>query len=223
MASVHFDGISHRRLGEFDALSGFDLDVEDGELVALAGSAGSGASTALRLLAGLEDPHLGTIRIGDRDVSGIAPRDRRVALVLPHHGLYPDQSVADHFRFPLVVGGAAEAVRERRVTEVAEQLDLTAVLGRRPGELTVAQRHRVAIGRAIVRRPDVLLMDEPLGGLDADDRATIRDEIVIARDRLATTTLAVIADRSDAIEVAHRTVNLDRGRAAAARAVGMFA
>ena len=217
MASVHFDGISHRRRGEFDALVELDLDIADGELVALVGGDGSGAATALRLLAGFEDPTVGTIRIGDREVAGLAPRDRNVALVLPHHGLYRDQTSADHLRFPLVVSGVAADLRERRVRDVAERLGLGSLLDRRPGELTAAERQRVAIGRAIVRRPDVLLMDEPFSGLGGDARTEVLDEVARCRDELAITTVAVVADRHDARAIAHRTVEFGRGEAFIAR------
>jgi ABC-type sugar transport system ATPase subunit len=215
MASVHFEGISHRRPGEFDAVVGLDLDVPDGELVALVGGPGSGAATALRLLAGFEDPAAGTVRIGVRQVAGLAPRDRDVALVLPQHGLYPDRTTADHLRFPLVVGGVGAAACEQRVRTVAERLGLGRLLDRHPGELTPPERQRVAIGRAIARRPAVLLMDEPLAGLDDATRSDVRDEIARCHHDLGITTVALIGDRRDAHLLGHATVVFERGVATA--------
>lgn len=211
MASVHFDGISHRRAGEFDAVIGFDLAVADGEVVAFVGAAGSGAATALRLLAGFEDPAAGTVRIAGRDVTGDAPRDRRVALVLPPHGLYPDRTTADHLLFPLVVSRVDAAARERRVRAVAARLALDRLLDRRPGELTASERQRVALGRAIVRDPDVLLVDDPLAGLAGDVRSEVRDELARCHDELGITTVALFGDRHDAHRIGHRTLVFERG------------
>lgn len=211
MASVQFEGVSHRRRGDFDSLVGFDLDIADREAVALVGGTGSGASTALRLLAGFEDPERGRIRIGDRDLAGLAPRDREVALVLPHHSLYPDRTAADHLLFPLLVSGIRGPARRRRVREVAGQLGLDDLLDRVPHELSPAERQRVAFGRAIVRRPEVLLVDEPWSGLDGLDRADVRDECSRCRARLETTIVAVVRDPSDADAIADRVVRLDGG------------
>ena len=211
MASVQFERVSHRRRGDFDALVGFDLAVADGEAVALVGGAGSGASTALRLLAGFEEPERGNIRIGDRDLAGLAPRDRRVALVLPHHSLSPDRTAADHLLYPLLVSGASSPDRRRQVRDVAEQLGLAAVLDRLPHQLTPAERQRVAFGRAIVRRPDVLLVDEPWSRLVGRDRAEVRDECSRCRADLATTIIAAVRDPADADSIADRLVHLDGG------------
>lgn len=217
MASVQFEGVSHRRPGEFDAIVGFDLDIADGEVVAFVGGAGSGASTALRLLAGFEDAEHGTIRIGDRDLAGLAPRDRNVALVLPHHSLYPDQTAADHLLFPLVVSGVSARGRRRRMAAVADLLALGDLLDRRPGELTPAECQRVALGRAIVRGPEVLLVEEPLTGLDAPARIEVRDEIIRRRDDIAITIVAVVADPEDAAAIAHRSVRFGRATELVAR------
>lgn len=212
MASVHFEQVSHRRPGDFDALIGFDLAVDDGDVVAFVGTAGSGAATALRLLAGFEDPDRGRITIGTTDVAGIAPRDRNVALVLPHHALYPGQSALDHLLFPLVVTGVSKPARERRLRDVAEQLGLCSLLALRPDQLTPVERQRVALGRAIVRHPDVLLMDDPIAGLDAATGEEVCAELVRLCAELGTTTIAVVPDRDDGLVVGRHIVEFERGR-----------
>ena len=211
MASFQFERVSHRRHGDFDALVGFDLDVADEGAVALVGGVGSGASTALRLLAGFEEPEHGRIRIGGRDLAGLAPRDRKVALVLPHHGLSPERTVADHLVYPLLVSGVSSADRQRRVRDVAEQLGFDALLDCLPRQLTPAERQRVAFGRAIVRRPEVLLVEEPWSGLVGSDRAEVRDECSRCRTDLATTIIAVVRDPADADSIAKRVICLDGG------------
>ena len=210
MGSVQFEGVSHRRPGAFDCLVELTLEVADGDLVALVGPSGSGASTALRLLAGFEEPTCGTIRIAGRDVAGLAPRDRNVALVLPHHALYPHLTVADHLAFPLAVAGTSPAAVTARVGAVASRLRLESLLGELPGALAPVDRQRVALGRALVRRPAVLLMDDPLSGLDATDRHAVRDDLLRLHDQLAITTIAVVPEDDDPIGA--RTVHLEGGR-----------
>lgn len=212
MASVHFDQVSHRHPGMFDALVDFDLVIAHGEAVTLRGTAGSGAATALRLLAGLEHPDRGTIRIDDRDVTSLPPRERGVALALPHHALYPNLTVRDHLDFPLVVGGIPEAERRRRIADVASRLSLVGLLDRRPHQLTVVQRQRVSLGRAIVRRPAVLLLDDPIVELPPAAAAEVGTELLRLCDDLGTTTVAVVPDRDDALAIGHRTVHFRQGR-----------
>lgn len=212
MATVRFDHISHREPGAFDALVGLDLELADHETVVLLGAPGSGAATALRLLAGFEDPDRGTIRIGGRDVAGVPPRERNVALVLPHRALYPHLTVLDHLGFPLVVWGVPDAERRRRVADVAAQLRIGHLLDHRPTALTATERQRVALGRAIVRRPDVLLLDDPFTGLDDAASAAVRSELERLCHDVGTTTLAVVPDRADALALGRRVVHVDSGR-----------
>jgi len=217
MASVHFDQVRHRQPGSFDALVDLDLLVDDGELVVFLGGPGSGASTALRLVAGFEDADDGTIRIAGRDVTGVAPRDRGVAMVLPHHALYPHLTARDHLRFPLVVSGVADDRCADRVADVAARLRLTALLDRRPDELSPAERQRVALARAVVRGPEVLLVDEPFAELDPITSREVCADLRRICDDLGTTTIAVMADRTEGLSLSSRVVHVDRGRCLDAR------
>src|SRR4029079_16131820 len=163
MAEVHFRQATRSYPGNDEpAVDAFDLDIADGEFVVLVGPSGSGKTTALRMLAGLEEVDAGAIYIGQRDVTFLAPKDRDVAMVFQNYALYPYLTVAANIGFPLKVAGVKKAERERRVHEVAEMLELTDYLARKPGQLSGGQRQRVAMGRAIIRRPRVFLMDEPL-------------------------------------------------------------
>src|SRR5262249_6682323 len=152
---------------------------------------GCGKSTALRLIAGLDTPDRGTIRIGDRDVSRTPPQDRDVAMVFQGYALYPHMTVRDNLAFPLKMRGVTRDERNRRVDEAAAMLGLSRLLGRRPAELSGGERQRVAMGRAIVRSPRVFLFDEPLSNLDAALRAELRVEIATLVRRLGTTSLYV--------------------------------
>lgn len=210
MATIQFEAVSHRRPGEYDALVDVDLDVDHGEAIAVVGEPGSGAATVLRLLAGFEEPRCGTIRIGSNDLAGLAPRDRRIALALPQHALYPHLTVAEHVSFPLVAAGESDVAG--RVHDVAERLGLRNVLRRRPVELCPVERSLVALGRAIVRHPDVLLMDEPLSGLDDGERDAVAGAVGERCHELGVTTVVVVADRRHADALARRVVELDRGR-----------
>lgn len=213
MASVEFEQVSHGRPGDFGALVRFDLAVDDGGTVALVGTAGSGATTALRLLAGFEDPGTGRIRIAGRDVTGAAPRDRGIALVLSHDALTPDRTVHDHLDDPLSSDGVPASLRRRRVREVAEALSLTDVLVRLPCELTPAERQRVAFGRAMVRRPVVLLMNEPWARLVDAERADVRDECARWCRGLGTTVVAVARAADEGAVVADQLVRIANGAA----------
>src|SRR5206468_1844619 len=159
------------------AVDALDLHVEDGEFMVLVGPSGSGKTTALRMLAGLEEVDAGSIYIGDRDVTDVAPKNRDVSMVFQNYALYPYLTVAANIGFPLKVARVKKDVRDQRVREVAKLLGLEEYLDRKPGQLSGGQRQRVAMGRAIVRLPQVFLMDEPLSNLDAKLRVQMRADI----------------------------------------------
>jgi multiple sugar transport system ATP-binding protein len=193
------------------AVKPLDLTVEDGELMVLVGPSGCGKSTILRLVAGLETETAGTIRIGDRDVAGWSPRRRNVAMVFQNYALYPHLTVRKNLEFPLRMARVPRAERRRRVERVADLLGLAELLGRRPARLSGGQRQRVAMGRAIVREPDLFLMDEPLSNLDAELRVRIRTEIAALQRRLGTTTVYVTHDQVEAMTLGHRVAVLKAG------------
>jgi multiple sugar transport system ATP-binding protein len=192
-----------------DALS---LDVQDGELLVLVGPSGSGKSTALRMLAGLEEVDTGAIYIGGEDVTDLPPKARDIAMVFQNYSLYPYLDVAANMAFPLRMARVKPAERERRVRAVAELLDITPYLARKPAQLSGGQRQRVAMGRALVREPSVFLMDEPLSNLDAKLRVQMRAEIASLQARLAITTVFVTHDQVEAMTLGHRVAVLADGR-----------
>src|SRR5919107_5955160 len=166
MATVAYVGASRLYPGsDTPAVDRLDLDIADGEFLVLVGPSGSGKSTALRMLAGLEDVDAGEIRIDGQDVTDAAPKDRDIAMVFQNYALYPHMSVADNMGFALKIAGVAKEERDRRVKEAAKLLDLEPYLDRKPKALSGGQRQRVDMGRAIVRNPQVFLMDEPLSNL----------------------------------------------------------
>ncbi len=190
----------------------FDLEVADGELVVLVGGSGSGKSTILRMLAGLESVTSGTIHIGDRDVTALPPRDRDVAMVFQDYALYPHMTVRENLSLGLRLRKMAAEEIARRVAWSAEMLGLVPLLDRRPKALSGGQRQRVAMGRAMVREPAVFLFDEPLSNLDAGLRAQMRIEIGGLQRRLATTTVYVTHDQVEAMTLGDRIVVLADGR-----------
>jgi multiple sugar transport system ATP-binding protein len=194
------------------ALEDLSLHASDGELLVLVGPSGCGKSTALRLIAGLELPSAGRVLIGGREVTTLPPQSRNVAMVFQNYALYPHMSVRRNLEFPLRMAGMAQDERARRVREAAAVLDLDAVLERRPRELSGGQRQRVAMGRAIVREPDVFLMDEPLSNLDARLRVQIRAEIAALQRRLGVTTVYVTHDQVEAMTLGQRVAVLNGGR-----------
>jgi len=213
MAEVHFRQATRVYPGnDAPAVDAFDLDIGDGEFMVLVGPSGSGKTTALRMLAGLEEVDSGWIFIGERDVSDLPPKNRDVAMVFQNYALYPYLTVAANIGFPLKVAGVKKAERERRVHEVAELLELTDYLGRKPGQLSGGQRQRVAMGRAIVREPSVFLMDEPLSNLDAKLRVQMRADIAALQSRLGVTTVYVTHDQAEAMTLGHRVAVLKDGR-----------
>ncbi|WP_420392206.1 ABC transporter ATP-binding protein [Acuticoccus sp.] len=211
MAGVILEGIV-KAFGDVTVIGGVDLAVEPGELVVFVGPSGCGKSTLLRLIAGLEDVTDGLIRIGERRVDGLPPARRGVAMVFQSYALYPHMSVFDNMAFGLRQGGLRRAEVRARVEEAARTLELTPLLARRPRELSGGQRQRVAIGRAIVREPEVFLFDEPLSNLDAALRVQTRLEIAKLHRRLGATMIYVTHDQVEAMTLADRIVVLNRGR-----------
>jgi len=210
MATVAFQELTK----EFDgvlAVNQLTLEVEDGEFLVLVGPSGCGKSTALRCLAGLEDVSRGTILIGDRDVTWAAPKDRDIAMVFQNYALYPHMNVAENLAFGLKMRRMTKAQIEDRVERVSSILDINELLDRRPGQLSGGQRQRVALGRAIVREPQVFLMDEPLSNLDAKLRVQTRAEITKLQHRLGTTTIYVTHDQVEAMTMGHRIAVMNHG------------
>ncbi|MBY0176971.1 ABC transporter ATP-binding protein [Curtobacterium herbarum] len=213
MASVTYDKAT--RLypgGNRPAVDSLDLDVADGEFLVLVGPSGCGKSTSLRMLAGLEEVNSGAIRIGDRDVTDVPPKDRDIAMVFQNYALYPHMTVAENMGFALKIAGVGKEERATRVQEAAKLLDLEQYLGRKPKALSGGQRQRVAMGRAIVRQPQVFLMDEPLSNLDAKLRVSVRDEIRRIQQRLGITTVIVTHDQDEALSISDRIAVMHDGR-----------
>jgi multiple sugar transport system ATP-binding protein len=193
------------------ALDDVTLEAADGELLVLVGPSGCGKSTVLRLVAGLDEPTSGEIRIGDRVVNDVPPQDRNVAMVFQDYALYPHMSVRGNLEFPLRMRGADRAELDRRVADAARQLGLEALLDRLPKQLSGGQRQRVAMGRALVREPAVSLLDEPLSNLDAKLRVDVRAEIAELQARTKTTMLYVTHDQVEAMTLGERVAVLNAG------------
>ncbi|MFV2145171.1 ABC transporter ATP-binding protein [Isoptericola sp. G70] len=212
MASVTYDHATRIYPGsERPAVDQLNLEVEDGEFLVLVGPSGCGKSTSLRMLAGLEDVNGGHIYIGDRDVTDVQPKDRDIAMVFQNYALYPHMSVADNMGFALKIAGTPKAEIRQRVEEAAKILDLTEYLDRKPKALSGGQRQRVAMGRAIVRQPQVFLMDEPLSNLDAKLRVQTRTQIASLQRRLGVTTVYVTHDQTEALTMGDRIAVLKDG------------
>ncbi|UWE13041.1 ABC transporter ATP-binding protein [Actinacidiphila bryophytorum] len=212
MATVTFDKATRIYPGgEKPAVDGLDIEVGDGEFLVLVGPSGCGKSTSLRMLAGLEDVNAGAIRIGERDVTHLPPKDRDIAMVFQNYALYPHMTVADNMGFALKIAGVNKAEIRKRVEEAAKILDLTEYLARKPKALSGGQRQRVAMGRAIVREPQVFLMDEPLSNLDAKLRVQTRTQIASLQRRLGVTTVYVTHDQVEAMTMGDRVAVLKDG------------
>ncbi|PJI93975.1 ABC transporter ATP-binding protein [Luteimicrobium subarcticum] len=212
MATVTYDHATRLYPGtERPAVDQLNLHIEDGEFLVLVGPSGCGKSTSLRMLAGLEDVNDGRIFIGDRDVTDVQPKDRDIAMVFQNYALYPHMTVADNMGFALKISGTPKAEIRQRVEEAAKILDLTPYLDRKPKALSGGQRQRVAMGRAIVRQPQVFLMDEPLSNLDAKLRVQTRTQIASLQRRLGVTTVYVTHDQTEALTMGDRIAVLKDG------------
>ncbi|HEY5225060.1 MAG TPA: sn-glycerol-3-phosphate ABC transporter ATP-binding protein UgpC [Microbacteriaceae bacterium] len=212
MASVTFDKATRLYPGSTrPAVDQLDLQVADGEFLVLVGPSGCGKSTSLRMLAGLEEVNEGNIFIGERNVTDVPPKDRDIAMVFQNYALYPHMTVAENMGFALKIAGVKKEERATRVLEAARLLDLEDYLARKPKALSGGQRQRVAMGRAIVRSPQVFLMDEPLSNLDAKLRVQTRTQIASLTRRLGVTTVYVTHDQTEALTMGDRIAVLKDG------------
>jgi len=210
MAGVQFAEV-RKSFGAFPVIKGVNIDIADGEFVILVGPSGCGKSTLLRMLAGLENISAGEIRIGGRVVNTLPPKDRDIAMVFQNYALYPHMTVQQNMGFSLMLNKAPKAEAEKRVKYAAGILGLDALLDRYPRQLSGGQRQRVAMGRAIVRNPEVFLFDEPLSNLDAKLRVAMRAEIKELHQRLKTTTVYVTHDQIEAMTMADKIVVMHDG------------
>jgi multiple sugar transport system ATP-binding protein len=211
MAEVVLEKINKQYENGFHAVIDLDLDIADGEFLVLVGPSGCGKSTALRMVAGLEDITTGTLKIGDRVVNTLSPRDRDIAMVFQSYALYPHMSVADNIAYGLNLRKMDKDEIKRRVQRAADMLELGPMLDRKPKQLSGGQRQRVAMGRAIVREPQVFLMDEPLSNLDAKLRVQMRAEIAEVQHDLNVTTIYVTHDQVEAMTMGDRVAVLKAG------------
>ena len=212
MATVSFDNATRVYPGaDTPSVDALNLEIADGEFLVLVGPSGSGKSTALRMLAGLEETNSGRILIGGKDVTALEPRDRDIAMVFQNYALYPHMSVRENMGFALKLAGMDKSQMNERVEEAARTLDLTEYLDRKPKALSGGQRQRVAMGRAIVREPQVFLMDEPLSNLDAKLRVQTRTQIASLQRRMGVTTVYVTHDQTEALTMGDRIAVLNFG------------
>ncbi|MDF1488222.1 ABC transporter ATP-binding protein [Tessaracoccus caeni] len=212
MATVSFRDACRRYPGaDRNAVDKLNLEIADGEFMVLVGPSGCGKSTSLRMLAGLEEVNAGNIFIGDRDVTDLPPKDRDIAMVFQNYALYPHMTVGDNMGFALKMANVPKAERQARVQEAAKLLGLEDFLNRKPKALSGGQRQRVAMGRAIVRSPQVFLMDEPLSNLDAKLRVSTRTQIAALQQRLGVTTVYVTHDQVEAMTMGDRVAVMKDG------------
>ena len=210
MAGVRIENVE-KSFGSVKVIRNVDIEAEDGEFVVLVGPSGCGKSTLLRMIAGLEEITSGRIKIGERVVNNLNPKDRDIAMVFQNYALYPHMTVRENMEFSLVLRGFQKSEREARVDRAASILGIRELLARRPGQLSGGQRQRVAMGRAIVRDPQVFLFDEPLSNLDAKLRVQMRGEIRELHRRLGTTCIYVTHDQIEAMTMADRIVVMHDG------------
>ncbi len=211
MSDVKLENINKLYPNGFQAIFDLSIDVADGEFLVLVGPSGCGKSTALRMVAGLEEISSGTLKIDDRVVNDVEPKDRDIAMVFQNYALYPHMTVADNIGFALKLAKLPKAEIKERVDKAATILDLHEQLDRKPGQLSGGQRQRVAMGRAIVRQPKAFLMDEPLSNLDAKLRVAMRAEIASLQRDLGVTTLYVTHDQVEAMTMGDRVAVLNKG------------
>src|SRR5436309_12854015 len=210
MASVTYEHVYKRYPGN-TVITDMNAQIKDKEFVVLVGPSGSGKSTALRMLAGLEEISDGMVRIGDRVVNDVAPKDRDIAMVFQSYALYPHMSVYDNLSFGLKLRKTPKGEIDKRVREAAQILGLEPFLDRKPKALSGGERQRVAMGRAIIRQPKVFLMDEPLSNLDAKLRVQMRADIAALQHDFGVTTVYVTHDQAEAMTLGHRVAVLDGG------------
>ena len=201
----------HKSFGSVEVVKGLDLQVEDGEFLVVLGASGSGKTTALRMIAGLESVTSGRVLIGDRDVTDVLPKYRDVAMVFQSYALYPHMTVFANIAYPLIVRKRPKAEIQASVSDVARQVQLETLLDRYPRQLSGGQRQRVALARAMIRRPAAFLMDEPLSNLDAKLRGYMRAELKHMQQELGITTIYVTHDQTEAMTLAHRVALLEKG------------
>jgi multiple sugar transport system ATP-binding protein len=213
MATVRFSGVN-KSYGSTTVVHDLDLELPDGSFTVLVGPSGCGKSTSLRMLAGLETVTAGTISIGDRDVTHLAPRDRDIAMVFQNYALYPHLTVRENIAFPLRASKTSRSAALTRADEIADSLGLGNLLGRKPKDLSGGQQQRVAIGRAIIREPSVFLFDEPLSNLDAKLRVETRTELLQIQRRLGITSVYVTHDQEEAMTLSDRMIVMRDGRKA---------
>ncbi len=212
MATVRFQDVTKIYPGASKpTVDKLNLEIGDGEFIVLVGPSGCGKSTSLRMLAGLEDVQGGKIFIGDRDVTNLPPKDRDIAMVFQNYALYPHMTVGENMGFALKIQGIPREERDQRVMEAAKLLGLEPYLERKPKALSGGQRQRVAMGRAIVRSPQVFLMDEPLSNLDAKLRVSTRTQIASLQNRLGVTTVYVTHDQVEAMTMGDRVAVMSEG------------
>src|ERR1700688_3480579 len=211
MASVNFEHVYKRYPGNV-VITDMNAEIKDKEFVVLVGPSGSGKSTALRMLAGLEEISDGSVKIGDRVVNDVPPKDRDIAMVFQSYALYPHMTVYDNLSFGLKLRKTPKSEIDKRVRDAAQILGLDQFLDRKPKALSGGQRQRVALGRAIVRQPQVFLMDEPLSNLDAKLRVQTRVQIAELQHRLGITTVYVTHDQVEAMTMGHRVAVLSGGK-----------
>ena len=211
MANVVLEGLT-KKFGDVVAVDHVDLHVRDKELIVLVGPSGCGKSTTLRLIAGLEQATSGQIRIGERTVNRVSPKDRNIAMVFQNYALYPHMNVYKNMGFGLKMRKVPKSEIDQRIRRAAAILGIEELLDRKPAQLSGGERQRVALGRATVRDPQVFLLDEPLSNLDAKLRFTMRSELVKLHQRLETTMVHVTHDQVEAMTMGNRIVVMNEGR-----------